>query len=194
MSTELARILPFRSATAAHRQEEAVWTVITDNDRILSKTPVMNLERPAPTQRIGIDELYAGIPAIRPELATALRLLQDGLDHLNFAVEAVTNADQIGADDGIQRFEAMMPELLACRSLGNSFGAIINALINALRNRHGEFLTQPQMIALRTIMNETRDEPFMSFDRAVDAITKLEDAGFIVEPEAFEVIADWLDE
>lgn len=195
MSTEPARILPFRTATATQRHDEAVWTVVTENDRIiLSKSPFVNLDRPAPTQRIAIDELYPGVPAIRPQLSTALRLLQEGLGQLNFATEALQNGDEIGADDAIQRFEATLPELFACRELGTSFGAIISAVTNALRNRHGEFLTQLQMTALRTVVNEVRDEPFMSFDLAVAAITKLEDAGFIVEPEAFDVIADWLDE
>ena len=43
-------------------------------------------------------------------------------------------------------------------------------------------------------MQNLRSQPFMPFDAALTEIMEIEDSGLAVEPEEFEVLADWLDE
>lgn len=147
------------------------------------------------SERIAIDELYpADSEAVAPELKVSLRLLAVGLERVEEAIEADYAGDQIAADDAMQRLQALLPELFCCRNLSDSFGAIIIATYHALKNTEGQPLTQLQIRAIGKALGKARSEPFMRFESSVDEIMALEQAGFVVEPETFEYLADCLDE
>ena len=141
---------------------------------------------------LSVEELYPEMSAIRPEIVIATGLLDSGLADLNNAL-ALSNENQtILADDAIQRFEATLPELFACRVVGDGFAAVTNALVHGLDNRQGELLSAKQIQTLRTVVTNLRKQPFLSFDDAIDSVMEMESAGFIVEPQGFEALADWL--
>jgi hypothetical protein len=152
-------------------------------DQIVRESPSLG--------RIDIGDLYPEMLGIRPELTVALDLLAESLVDLD---EASNAGSDILADDAVQRFQGRLPELFNCRNLSDSFGAIIGAVINALNNRRGDPLSSPQIRTLRNATQSLRSEPFMPFDAAVTEIMAIEDSGLAVEPEEFEVLADWLDE
>lgn len=147
-----------------------------------------------PQQRITIDELYSESATLSPELTVALGLLAQGLTDLDEALKTIQDGNQIAADDATQRFQAILPELFNCRTLSDSFGAMINAVLSALENKRGMPLTEDQIRAVRLSLYRLRSEPFMRFDSAVEEIMKLEEAGLIVEPLGFDALSDWLDD
>jgi hypothetical protein len=144
--------------------------------------------------RITIEELYPSSEAAAPELNAALRLLANGLDCVNKAFEATKKGHAIEGDDAIQRLQALLPELFNCRTLGDGYGAIINALLGSLENMHGVPLNEGQIMAIREVLGRVRSEPFLEFNSALDEIDKLEQANFVVVPPGFEELTDWLDE
>ncbi|MCI0491279.1 MAG: hypothetical protein L0229_32210 [Blastocatellia bacterium] len=159
------------------------------NSHLVKGEPKKNL-----SGQISIDDLYPARQAISPELSTALHLLNEGIANVEEALSALEARNDIGADAAIQRLQALLPELFCCRQLSDSFGAIIVATFHALRNSSGQPLKKRQMVALGKILRSIRDEPFMSYDKAVDEIIELENVGFVVEPKEFEYLADLLDE
>jgi hypothetical protein len=146
----------------------------------------------ASPSRLTVEELYPEMNAIRPEIVMATRLLDSGLADLDHAISQSLGNETIGADDAVQRFEATLPELFACRVLGEGFASITNALVNALHNRQGELLSTQQIQKLRAVVANLKKQPFITFDEAVDDIMELERVGFVVEPQGFEALADWL--
>lgn len=164
----------------------------------LTSTPNLRIVRGDEDQSRGgpvsIDDLYPSPNALSPDLANALRLLHASIARVNDAIEAEDAADVIGVANECMRLQVLLPELFCCRSLGDGFGAVVNSIFHALRNAAGSPLNQVQLRALRRALEKLRAEPFMRFDTAVDVTMSLEDSGFTVEPEAFEYLADWLDE
>lgn len=145
-------------------------------------------------QRISIEELYPASEAIKPELNVALRLLSVSSNRIQESIELLHIGDSVASDDAIQHLQAILPELFCCRSISDSFGAMINATYHALKNQEGLPLSKHQIQALGRALGRIRSEPYMRFETAVEEIMALEEAGFMVEPPEFEYLADWLDE
>ncbi len=162
-----------------------------DSFRVIQNSELI---KEIPTTRMSIDELYSVPEAITPELNLALRLLGNCLNDVDHALSAIRSGNQIVSDDAMQRVQALLPELFNARVLGDGFGAIINATLCSLENMHGVPFNEQQIQIIRQILERIRSEPFMNFSAAVEEIMKLENAGFVVEPVAFEYLADWLDE
>lgn len=196
MSAEVAKILRFPTETTTPTiTAPPAWSVTGDNDKPILVRGVTYVDQGSKSTsgRIAIDELYSDVVVIRPELSAALTLLARGIQDLEIAVRDV-ESNAIAADDAVQRFEGLLPDLFNCRSLGDGFGAILSGIINGLRNRKGEFLSQSQIVALLDIVVRLRTEPFIGYNDAVDEIIQMEDQGLAVEPAEFETLADWLDE
>jgi hypothetical protein len=150
--------------------------------------------REAEAGNISVDDLYPAPEAAAPELSVALRLLSTGLAYLREASDALRGGSDIAADSAVQQLQALLPELFNCRVLGDGYGAIINATHNSLRNIHGSPLRSEQINTIRQVLQRARSEPFIHFESALNEIEKLEQVGFVIEPPAFEYLADWLDE
>ena len=198
MSTKQAKIYQFPSGTGVSEENGPVGSSIGNETNftrggfgVVVDSPVL---RNTSTGRIAVEDLYPEMIAVRPELSGALRLLARSAQYLDEALDASTRGNAIIADDAVQRFQAVLPELFSCRALGDGFGAIVNAVINATSNQRGEFLSRLQTEQLKRSVLRLRSEPFIEFDEAVSEIMKMEDAGFSVEPREFDVLADWLDE
>jgi len=94
----------------------------------------------------------------------------------------------------IFRCNDSMPYYRKCRrSLGDGYGEVINARWSGLENMHGQPLHRNQIAAARSAVNRLALETFLKFDRALDEVSKLEHAGFQVDPPAFEALTDLLD-
>ena len=85
-----------------------------------------------------------------------------------------------------------LPELFCCRSIGDGFGLIINAIQSGLANSAGEPTTKAEVIAIRQALRLLRDEPFIPTEAATDILMRLEDAGLSIEPSGFDALADLL--
>jgi hypothetical protein len=145
--------------------------------------------------RIPIDVLYPPEPdlPIRPgALRVALRLLQDATDLLSVAV-ALRWTDLIGSDDKMNRLLPVLEELFCLRFIGEGFAAVINALVQAVRNNSNSVWSGPQLKAISEVLEAVRSEPYLPLEAVLDLTTVLESAGLVPEPREMTYLADCLD-
>ncbi len=148
--------------------------------------------KPMGPEHISIDQLYHTREALSLELRTALHLLSENILRLQEAEMQLSQGNAIAADNAVQRLQADIPELFCCRTLGDGFGLVVNALNMALHNRNGVPLELTQLRLVTQIIRRLKSEPFLSTDRAVEQVGKLEAAEFEVAPPGFEYLADLL--
>lgn len=147
-----------------------------------------------PRRRITTEELYSQFENVSPELSSAIRLLSVSLQHIDEALLAHRKNDDIAADDAVQKVQALLPELFCCRSLGDGYGIVVNALMCGFQNLAGIPLSREQTEKIRHTLVKLRSEPFLREDEAVKAVTALEEVGLVIEPAEFEYLAEMLDE
>lgn len=143
-------------------------------------------------KKVQIDKLYFESDFSSTEFRTALKLLAQAISYCEEAIDEFRQENFIASDDAVHHIQALMPELFCCRNLSESFGAIINSIQNALANNRGQQLNEQKLLALKEILNIVRDQPFIKFDNALDAIMIFEDNDFIVEPAGFEFLTEFL--
>lgn len=144
---------------------------------------------------IPVDELYQVSEAVAPELETGLRLLADALVYLRDAIVSHDEHNVIAADDAILKLQALLPELFCCRTLGDGFGAVINAIISSIQGLQGQPLTREQILVIANVLRRVRSEPFIGFEAATEEIMKLEEKILSVDPPGFtDFISEVFDE
>lgn len=144
--------------------------------------------------QVSVADLNRAASVLSPEQTRVTHLLADAVGHIQDALSAYDIEDPIAADDAIQRMHVLLPALFCCRSMGDGFRAVINAIICSLENLSGQPLTRDQMAALKLALNRIQQEPALPFSTAVEETIKLEEVGFTVEPAEMEYLLDWLDE
>jgi len=127
------------------------------------------------------------------ELSRAIPLLAEAMTRLDDALKSSREGERFLADDHIQRFAAILPELFCCRALVDGFGACVTAMFHALQNTRGAPLAERQVIAIHEVVRAIRNEPFISMDAAAHHIDGLEEAELVPTPIEFEYLADVLD-
>lgn len=141
-----------------------------------------------PAQSASIDEIFANLESTH-HLKRALSLLDESITLIESAL-ALGDADPITCDDQVQLFYSLLPELFCCRSLGDGFGSIVNAVQQAAVNQQGIPMNRTQMEVLQSVLRKLRHGPFILHRDAVELIMSLEDTGLMVDPPALSKIAD----
>ncbi len=141
--------------------------------------------------KMSTESLYS-VPAVDPNLATAFTLLDEALEWMNEAIKAKHDGDDIDSDDAVMHVQALLPELFCCRTIGDGFGSMVNAIYHGLNNINGELLEREQLVALKNALDRIKTKPFLDVDTAIEEIMRLEDAGFTVEPGEFKHLANIL--
>lgn len=138
---------------------------------------------------IEIDRLYEA-PAESPsQMLRALELLKQASDFLG---QAQKSADAMEADRFVQRVQASLPKLFACRSVGDGFGLLINSIYYAFVNLRGNPLSQEQVRVMWRVLRELRARPAMSADQGIERVAELEGAGLVVDPpDIGELVEDF---
>ena len=150
----------------------------------------LRVEGTAALAPIPIDVLYPAVESNRSDLLQALQILPRAITALEKARDFLRANDLMQSDHHVHEVQLLLPELFARRAIGDGFGAIINAMEIALVNRHGEPLTEKQIIILLRTLKELRARPFVSFSSAQQPIEELESEGLQVDPA---VLGDLLD-
>jgi hypothetical protein len=145
----------------------------------------------APTE-VQIGSLYLAPEAGSVELRSAMTLLPDALEWLDRALDDVDSGDPVHADDAMQHVHGMLPELFCCRTLGDGFGAVVGALLEAFEHLRSLPMTAPQIRAVRRAMQTILSNPRMSFEKAMEQIDKIESSGLNIEPELADELAEVL--
>jgi hypothetical protein len=142
---------------------------------------------------ISIDDIYRA-PEAGAELGTALRLLREAVSNCEHALSGLDNHEPIGADAFMLTVGSVLPELFCCRAIGDGYAEIINAIQSAFENLDGELFSSGQIRAVKGALTAVRNEPRMSFEKSLNHVSTLEDAGLKTEPSDIDALAGWLDD
>jgi hypothetical protein len=143
-------------------------------------------------QTLTVDELYADLDAGQSILAAAIILLDEAETKLIEATAAADSGDLITADDATQRFQALLPELFCCRSLGDSFATVINALFHGLKNLNGLPVREAQIAQILISIRVLRRRPFLEYSEALAVVARLEATSLRVDPQSLATIEEAL--
>ena len=141
-----------------------------------------------------LQDIYRAPEAGSIELRSAMRILPEAVNWTESAMEALNADEPFQADDAMLHVRSLMPELFCCRGLGDGFGAVINAILSSFEKRQGLPMEIGHLEAIRRALSAIRSEPRMSFDRALDLISVMEEAGLSVDPAGADELAEWLSE
>jgi hypothetical protein len=161
----------------------------TENIEQGRSAPV-RVEGTAALAPIPIDILYPATEANRHDLIQALRLLPQAITALENARDAVRSNDVLQSDHQVHAVQMLLPELFRCRTIGDGFGAIVNALEIAFVNQQGEPLVENQIMTVLRVLKELRSRPFMSFESTQQTIDELEKVGLRVDPVTLGELLD----
>jgi hypothetical protein len=142
---------------------------------------------------ISVDDIYRA-PDAGTEMGIALRLLREAVSNCEDALLALDNHEPIGADAFMLRAGMTLPELFCCRVIGDGYAEIINAVQSAFENLDGELFSLVQIRAVKNALTTVRNEPRMTFERSLDLVSMLEEAGLKTEPSDIDKLAEWLDD
>jgi hypothetical protein len=137
-------------------------------------------------------ELYPDLDESDSILGRALTLLHEADRILYDAANFATELDMMSADDAVQRFSALLPELFVCRGLGDSFATVVLALFHGLASLAGMPVTVQQISEARTSVRWLLKEPFLQYGEALRLVSKLEESGMVTEPPGLSIIGDVL--
>src|SRR6266436_364176 len=139
-----------------------------------------------------VDELYPDLDTNQSILGSALILLAEAETKLLDGETLARVGDQISSDDATQHFLALLPELFCCRSLGDSFATVINALFHELKNLNGVPVEEAQITQMLNAIRVLRRRPFLEYNEALDVVARLEATGLRVAPRGLAIIAEAL--
>jgi hypothetical protein len=171
----------------------AVSATPTEHTQIVDVRESINGEIAVrPERMLTVDDLYPDLDPNQSILASALVLLDEAETKLTEAAALAGEGDQISADDAAQRFQALLPELFCCRSLGDSFGTVINALFHGLKNLNGFPVSETQIVQMLASIRVLRRRPFLEYAEALAVVARLEAMNLRVDPPGLATIQEVL--
>ncbi len=172
---------------------------VTESARLNTETEkavvrIDNIGRSAPPdgQTTTAADIYPNLDEKSSTLSIALSLLKESAEILDEAARFVDGNEIMSADDAVQRFTILLPELFMCRSLGDSFGTIILALYHGIHNLKGMPTTASQTLEIRTAIKHLLSKPFTAYEDALKLTSKLELSGLAIDPPSLSIIGDLL--
>jgi hypothetical protein len=187
-AAEIVQLFPSRANLTASS------AVSSEQTQSVGITPSIADEIPVPRGRtaLTIDDLYGELDTQESILESALRLLIEGESKLIEGQVAAAGGDQVLADDATQHFQALLPELFCCRSLGDSFATVINALFHGLKNLNGFPIAEAQIAQMLNSIRVLRRRPFLEYGEALALVSRLEATGLRVDPQGLGTIEEVL--
>jgi len=142
---------------------------------------------------LSIDRLYLGTDEADGSLARTKRVLRTCIEHCRDAQQYAEEDEWPQSDNEMVHVQSRLPDLFTYRDLGDGFGMVVDALLTAFENQDDLPCDLPQIQAVRRVLADLRDRPFMNSGKAVDLTFQLEDAGFDTNHEAMAPFSDWLE-
>ncbi len=127
----------------------------------------------------------AGGPIVR-----ARELLAEMASHASTAQMHLAAKELLDADQEINLIQADLPELFCLRELSQGLATVTVALNQALQNRGSGILNDDQLYAVRRSVETLRDQPFLSFDAALDLVDDLVRTGLTTEPPEGRILGE----
>jgi hypothetical protein len=85
-----------------------------------------------------------------------------------------------------------LPELFCCRSLGDSFATVVNALFHGLKNLNGLPIREAQITQILNSIRVLRRRPFLEYGEALAVVGRLEATGLRSDPQGLATIEEVL--
>jgi hypothetical protein len=168
VSTQIAlAIVNPDGSTRAPRLTEAIEITSVDSDS--QKSVALN--------RLNTEDLYPDQSVRSRALNTALSLLGESDQFLMSAVKALRERDGFGADDFVNKFIALLPELFSCREIGDGFALSVTCVFYGLQNLEGVPANEKQLLAIASVIRSLRHNIFCTIDLAVSLLDSLEKEG-----------------
>lgn len=148
------------------------------------ETPVEIRNEDSNNQRVHdhLTDLSAIYPDPSDGLAPAMNVVSESMKACQKAIEAERKGDKLKADGLMLRAQALLPDMVAVRGIGEGFGIVTAALVFLFANQQGVPFSLVQIIALLRAYKSIWEAPFMSVDRAVAITDDLEETGLVVDP------------
>ncbi len=137
--------------------------------------------RSRPAKQTTLEGLYNFGEALSSSLRNGIKLLDESIDVLDQAKEAVDADDEMMAQDALTRLRPVLMELFCCREIGDGFGEIVRACRTAALKLGDDTPSLEQIAELRWALNRLRKEPFISFEDAIERVIGLDNTGLIVD-------------
>lgn len=142
---------------------------------------------------LSIDELYPGTDEADGSLARSKQVLRTCIRYSRNAQQYAEEDEWLKSDNEMVHVQNRLPDLFTYRDLGDGFGMVVDALLTAFENQNDMPCTLPQIKAVRRVLADLRDRPFMSSRKAVDLTLQLEDVDFDTDHEAMGPFTEWLE-
>lgn len=139
------------------------------------------------------EKLFADSEHLSADVKNAIRLLKESQVLLESALSEFDEQNFLPADDYLQRFYMILPELYCCRSVGEGFANIIQCCFHGLKNLEGMPPSRDQAQVLNLSIRSLLDELFMDFDESIRFVDDLEEVGFNVGPSRLTFIGEIVD-
>lgn len=174
--------------TVTSSREETSGTISEGQKEVLSSQEGIsiqleeNSESEPSEEMMTTDELYSGEEGANRGVKKALPLLCEAIKHSEKAIDDFDSNQPVGANNEMEHLRPLVAELFECRSIGEGYAGVTNALLFGMRNMQTEPFTKRHAQAARWALTELRDRPFMGYEEeALDLIIMLEEAGYTVE-------------
>jgi hypothetical protein len=131
------------------------------------------------------ENLYPSEHLTDPKVVAARRLLAQVIERFEEASKEI-DSDPVAADDNVQTCQPILAELFACRSIGDGFATVVNALLVALLNQDGELLTQKQISLITQSLKELSSHLFLTYESALRSLRGFKKAGLRIHPQALQ--------
>lgn len=132
-------------------------------------------------RELSIRDVYPALAEVgKTALGDAVRLLEEAARDVDDALGHDEAGDTLSADDAMMRARALLPELFACRTLGDGFAMVVGALIVAFQRHATEPMTRQEMFAIRAALAGLQRGPYMVEEVGANIVDALEDAGLEV--------------
>ena len=140
-----------------------------------------------------LDDLYPEFEGLSITLRSAIALLDEANVACREARHAARSGTLIASDNALLTVQALLPELFACRAIGDGFGMAVGALLTAFLNRGADVWSEEQILAVSSALTLLRETPFLTEEQAVDSVDMLQDKGIKVGIGMIEELASITD-
>lgn len=128
------------------------------------------------------DELYSSLESHDGDVIQALRLLSRCIESLTAAATIDPMKDFIAYDEQMMRVRDSLRKLFGLRTIGEGFGATINAIIWALGNVDLKPLSPAQISTVLDVIGQLRKRPLLRFESSMGLLDQLEASALDIEP------------
>ncbi|MFO1133274.1 MAG: hypothetical protein U1E16_14840 [Hyphomicrobiales bacterium] len=139
-----------------------------------------------------VNEIYPELSSTAPELFAALSLLSSICERFDESAEQLEEGNLLLSDDLVSKAILDFPKIFPLIAEHSGPAQFCSSAFHALLNKRGQPLSMEELLEIRSALRTFQREPFMSHDRVLDLLEKLDDCGFDLTPRFLTSVFDEL--